>query len=100
MKIICLRKPIVLLIGILVFLFGCQPNKNLELPSVFSDNMVLQQQTDVAVWGKSTPGKKIEVTGSWGDRSLCKVNKDGKWMTYLHTPQAGQQVIQFVLILM
>lgn len=27
---------------------------------VFSDNMVLQQQSKAAIWGEATPGKKSE----------------------------------------
>lgn len=33
------------------------------LPHVLSDGMVLQQQTDVRLRGKATPGCKVEVTG-------------------------------------
>jgi len=79
----------IILLLMIVGLFSCQPNKNLVIPSLFSDNMVLQQQTDVAVWGKSTPNKKIEVEGSWGVNSECKVDQRGNWITYLHTPDAG-----------
>ena len=36
-----------------------------ELPPIFADNMVLQQQTDAALWGKAEPGKKVTITTSW-----------------------------------
>ena len=36
-----------------------------ELPPVFADNMILQQQTDAAIWGKSEPGAKITITTTW-----------------------------------
>ena len=29
------------------------------LPSIISDNMVLQAQTKVCIWGKATPGENI-----------------------------------------
>ena len=35
-----------------------------ELPSIFSDNMVLQQKENVAVWGTAT-GKKVTITTTW-----------------------------------
>lgn len=41
------------------------------LPHVLSDGMVLQQQTDVRLRGKATPGCKVEVTGSWMVPKLC-----------------------------
>lgn len=35
------------------------------LPSVFSNNMVLQQKTNAAIWGKTDAGKAVKVTVSW-----------------------------------
>jgi hypothetical protein len=32
----------------------------LELPSIFSDNMVLQQNFDVTIWGKAEPREKCK----------------------------------------
>ena len=36
-----------------------------ELPSVFADHMVLQQQSDAAFWGKAEPGAKVVITTTW-----------------------------------
>ena len=36
-----------------------------DLPDIFSDNMVLQQQTDARLWGWSEPGAKVTVGTSW-----------------------------------
>lgn len=61
-----------------------------RLPSVFGDNMVLQQKTKVPIWGRAEPGEKVSVTGSWQDKVfLVKTNSDGKWMVKLSTPEAG-----------
>ena len=32
------------------------------LPSIFSDNMVLQQKTQVNIWGKARPGEQVTVS--------------------------------------
>ena len=32
-----------------------------RLPHLVSDNMVIQQQTDVRLWGWAKPGKKVTV---------------------------------------
>ena len=37
----------------------------IALPSVIGDNMVLQQKTASAIWGKADPGEKVSVKGSW-----------------------------------
>ena len=65
------------------------------LPSIFSDNMVLQQKTDAAVWGKASPGEEVTVSTSWSAKTYtCKAGDDGKWKLYVKTPKActGQWV--------
>ena len=34
------------------------------LPSIFADNMVLQQNSDVAIWGWSDPGETVKIVTS------------------------------------
>jgi len=40
----------------------------LELPTIFTDNMVLQRDQAVPVWGDSTPGSQVTV--SFGTQTL------------------------------
>jgi sialate O-acetylesterase len=61
-----------------------------KLPGIFSDNMVLQQQTQAAIWGKKTLNSTIKVTTSWNNRSYSVVaDKDGYWKVTVSTPVAG-----------
>ncbi|HEY4151069.1 MAG TPA: sialate O-acetylesterase, partial [Chitinophagaceae bacterium] len=60
------------------------------LPSVFSDNMVLQQKTNAAVWGKATPGKTVTVLPSWNGKTYTvPVDVSGNWNIKLPTPSYG-----------
>ena len=60
------------------------------LPAVFGDNMVLQQQRDVNLWGKANPGKKVTVKPSWTKaKYTAGVAQDGTWELSLPTPAAG-----------
>ena len=53
------------LILIVFLFFSCNSRvENLALPSVFSDYMVLQRETEVSFWGQSSPNDKIEINGS------------------------------------
>ena len=62
----------------------------LKLPVLFSDNMILQQQSDVAVWGWDSPLKKISVSTSWNNKIYTvQVNADGKWKLKIKTIAAG-----------
>jgi len=61
-----------------------------RLPSVFGDKMVLQQKSDVAIWGWASPGEQITVKGSWGRRiEKTETDETGKWILQLKTPKAG-----------
>lgn len=60
------------------------------MPSIFSDNMVLQQNTQVAVWGWSDSGRKVTISPSWKSKKTVAVpDKDGKWSVRIQTPSAG-----------
>lgn len=60
-----------------------------RLPAMFSDNMVLQQQQLVSVWGMDHPDAKITVKGSWGNNATATTDAKGKWKLKLQTPAAG-----------
>lgn len=75
-----------LLIGVAAF----SAYSKVTLPSIFSDNMVLQQDTQVAVWGWSDSGKKVTISPSWKSKKTVAVpDKDGKWSVRIQTPPAG-----------
>lgn len=62
----------------------------MRLPDIFSDNMVLQQQTKVSFNGFADPGEKIKVVASWnGDTLKTTTLSDAKWSIQLQTPKAG-----------
>ena len=61
-----------------------------EMSPLFSDNMVLQQQSEAPVWGKAKAGKKVVVTTSWdGKKYECRAEADGRWRVDVSTPKAG-----------
>jgi len=59
------------------------------MPSIFSDNMVLQQKSNVQFWGKARPGDSVFINGSWNASAKTKVNDDGLWKTKIKTLKAG-----------
>lgn len=62
----------------------------LRLPSVIGDNMVLQQQSSVTLWGWSGPSQKIMITSSWNNKTDSAIaTRDAKWKIMLQTPAAG-----------
>jgi len=54
----------------------------LTLPAIFGDNMVLQQQVAVPVWGWAAPGANVTVKFA-GQTKSTHVEADGKWLVKL-----------------
>ena len=78
------------LICVIVALIGITANAKVRLPQFFSDNMVLQQQTECNLWGWAEPGKKVQLTTSWDKKSyMMTTRKDGYFSVKVKTPQAG-----------
>jgi len=65
-------------------------NAEVKLPAIFGDNMVLQQQTQAAIWGIAAKNATVKVTTSWNNKSYTsKAGADGKWKLKVSTPSAG-----------
>lgn len=63
---------------------------DITLPKVIGDHMVLQRETDAAIWGWGTPGERVRVRGSWmGEDRSAEVAGDGRWIVRIPTPAAG-----------
>lgn len=60
-----------------------------KLPAFFNDNMVLQQNDSVNIWGSDLPNTKIELEASWGKQAHTITDKKGKWKLKIKTPKAS-----------
>lgn len=64
--------------------------QDMRLGTIFTDNMVLQQQAQVPVWGWAKENSKISIKVSWNEESYEGVaDKNGKWKILVTTPIAG-----------
>ena len=66
-----------------------------SISPLFLDNMVLQQQEEVTFWGKASADQKIEVEGSWGEKTTAICYQNGNWTLKLPTPKAGGPFYRF-----
>ncbi len=65
-------------------------NAEVKLPVIFGDHMVLQQQSDAAIWGTAFPNKNVKVTTSWNSKTYStKSDNKGNWKLKVATPIAG-----------
>lgn len=61
----------------------------LSLNGLFSDQMVLQQNNKISIWGKSIPNKKVVVQTSWGTMGKVTASELGSWEISIKTPVAS-----------
>jgi sialate O-acetylesterase len=70
--------------------FGAKLLAQVKLPALFSNNMILQQKTDVAIWGWAKAGAIVSVTPSWNNQKYKTLtDASGKWKLKIATPSAG-----------
>jgi len=75
-----------------VALWGCTGvlQAKVVLPSVFTDNMVLQQKTDITFYGDATKNKQLTVKTGWNGKEYhTEADGQGKWSLKIPTPAAG-----------
>lgn len=87
----CLKSVIRLsFVLIVVCLFSKLAYSNVSTPAIFGNHMVMQQNSEVKLWGWGKPMEKISVIGSWDNDTLNTVtSNNAKWSVVLKTPEAG-----------
>jgi sialate O-acetylesterase len=80
------KKSILLAISLLLFSqFLCA---NVRLPLILGDNMVLQRNQVVSIWGWADKNEKVTVSFN-GQKKSAKTDKEGKWSVELEPMKAG-----------
>lgn len=65
-------------------------NAKIKVASVLGDNMVLQRNTEVKLWGTADPNQKLTIATSWNKAKLSTTANDkGEWLVKATTTEAG-----------
>ncbi len=73
-----------------LILFVQVSHAQLRLPVIFSDHMVLQQKSEVAIWGWAEPVEELTIRGGWSKEEVkTKALNSGLWKVLIKTPAAG-----------
>nr|WP_315238084.1 sialate O-acetylesterase [uncultured Flavobacterium sp.] len=63
---------------------------NVSLPNIFGDNMVLQRNSEVKIWGWGNPKEEIRLVSSWNNQEYkVTANNQAQWELKIKTPEAG-----------
>jgi len=82
--------PYKIILLLLLFICYSGVQAQIKLPSIFTDNMVLQQKAKVPFWGTAEPKKELILSTSWNGKILKVTTDDsGKWQTTIKTPVYG-----------
>ena len=64
---------------------------DVRLPKIFTDNMMLQRDLPVRVWGWADAGEAVSVTLA-GKNAATQANKNGQWAIELPAVKAGENL--------
>ena len=75
-----------------ILLGATHASAKVVMPGIFTDNMILQQQTEVMLHGTATPHSAVEVQVGWKKGTMTtQADKQGKWMLKVATPKASKR---------
>lgn len=84
----------ILMIVVLTLLGNCfwisKVAAKVTLPALISDNMVLQQNCKVILWGWADANEIVKIKTSWNGKEIsAKTSNEGTWQVEVKTPKAG-----------
>jgi len=69
--------------------------ENISLPAFFSNNMVVQRDLPISIWGKTDPGAEVAVSFK-GRKGKAIADASGKWRLQLDSLPASAEPAQLV----
>lgn len=77
-------------LAVLLSFIGYTAQAKITLPALFGNHMVLQQQSEAALWGSAIKNATVTIITSWDKKKYTiRANAEGNWKTTVHTPKAG-----------
>ena len=74
----------------ILFVFISNLNAQIELGPLFSDDMILQRNSQVSIWGSAKGNEKVSIISSWNNNEVfTKADNNGNWTADISTPDAG-----------
>ena len=74
-----------------VALAAAPARADVRLPKIFTDDMMLQRDRPIRVWGWADPGEEVKVTVA-GKSGAAKADDAGRWLVELPAVAAGENL--------
>jgi len=81
-------KKTIIILSFTIFFGINKIMSEVRIPEILSDNMVLQREIPVNIWGWANPGEKVILIFN-NQKLTTKTGNDGKWKVQLKPMQAG-----------
>lgn len=81
---------------LLASFFSQSIQADVTVPNLFGDNMVLQQNQTIRIWGWADAGEKV-VVSLGGSKTETNADKDGNWKAELPARKADNQPLKLVI---
>jgi sialate O-acetylesterase len=89
------------LVPLICFLVSIQAQTNtsvkLSINKLFSDQMILQQNSNIILWGKSASYEKVFINTSWGSKQSTTASEFGEWEVNIKTLGASYKQHQITV---
>ena len=83
-----MKNRILILFSFLFFTLLMQAQ--IKVASILGDNMVLQRNSEVKIWGTSGAKDKLIISASWDKSKItATANDKGQWLAKVKTTEAG-----------
>jgi len=83
-----MKTKFLILSAFLCFAFFSQAE--IKLSNVLTDNMVLQRNSEVKIWGKASAGQILTINTSWNKvKTSATADDKGNWVAKVTTTEAG-----------
>ncbi|MCB0270910.1 MAG: sialate O-acetylesterase, partial [Calditrichaeota bacterium] len=76
------------LFAIVLLLISCSQNRDLQLPKLFGDHMVLQRDKPIKIWGWANPGETVSVEFA-EQQQTANASPDGEWAVEFPATSSG-----------
>ena len=90
------RSQISVVLSVVLGTFCQITDADVKPATIFQNNMVLQREIPVPVWGRAEPGEQVEVTFA-GQTQKSTADKYGKWQIKLSPMKVSTQGLDMVL---
>ena len=87
-----MKKKVIGLLALLALCGQQSMTAKVKLPHVLASNMVLQQDTNVKLWGKAKPNAKVTIKTSWDGKTYkTTAANDSTWLVTVKTIKADNK---------